>query len=107
MLLGKILKQMDGNMEYTLSITASCNGTREEFYLEFSKDNREVVIGNVCFEGGQDQHNSGYIVEDFETEYPLKDYMKRYLEINNNLAIEYFSIREKGRDKVIFTEEDM
>lgn len=96
--------------KYTLKITASCFGTRQDFYKEFSKNNRLVVIENVEFEGENidsenPQHNSGYIIEDFETHKTLTDFMQDYLFDNSNLATEYFSIREKGTDNVIFTEE--
>ena len=81
--------------KYTITITASCYGTREEFYSEFSRGNREVIIENTDFEGEEEQHNSGYIVEDFETDKSLKDFMKNYFLENLYLEIEYFSIRER------------
>ena len=92
--------------KYTLTITASCFGNREIFYKNFAKNNRYVYVENVEFENTNEQHNSGYIIEDFETD-NLKLFMMNYFKNNENLSIEYFSVREKGQDTVILTEEDL
>lgn len=92
--------------KYTLTITASCFGSIETFYKMFAKDNRYLYIEDVEFENTNEQHNSGYIIEDFETD-NLELFMINYLKNNENLLIEYFSVREKGQDMVILTEDDL
>lgn len=97
--------------KYTLTITASLYGTKEEFYRKFSKGNREVIINVSEFEDTDESHHSGYIVEDFRTNLSLYDYMtdffsKNLLESDYNFSDEYYSIREKGQEEVIFTEDD-
>jgi len=93
-------------LEYIISITISGFGNLAKFYKTYSKGNRVIEVENVEHENTKDQHNTGIMIESIIcSKEKLHTKVTKFVD-KNYLRGECFSVREKGKKKVIMTEED-
>jgi hypothetical protein len=98
---------------FLIAITCSEFGNLQKFYKTYAKGNREIIIEGIEYEGTDEQHNTGLIIDKFTFKvrkdnnyYPdLQKAVEDFLD-KNNLHQECFSITREGSKKVLFTEDD-
>lgn len=98
---------MNNRETFLISITISEFGNLSKFYRRYCKGNREIFVEQIEFKGTDEQHNSGYMIDEIIcTERELKDKVKSYI-YSNCLIGESFDVRREGSKKSILTESDI
>ena len=106
-------KNKDYIITFLITITCSEFGNLQKFYKTYAKGNREIIIEGIEYEGTDEQHNTGLIIDKFTFKvkasnnyYPeLQKSVENFLD-KNSLHGECFSIIKEGSKKVLFTEDD-
>ena len=98
---------------FIISITISEFGNLAKFYKTYAKGNREIIVDGIEYEGTDEQHNTGLLIDklvctvedkkNFHSVLTAK--VKEFLD-KNSLHQECFAITLEGSKKVLFTEED-
>ena len=90
---------------FKIGITISEFGNLKKFYKTFAKGNRIIEVGQVEFEGTDEQHNSGIMTDTIICDPNNLENAVRNFVVKNGLEQECFSVRKEGSEKVILTEE--
>lgn len=96
----------DTTQNFKISITISEFGNLAKFYKTYAKGNREIIVENIEFEGTDEQHNTGLLIETITCKpSKLKEQVKKFVN-KNYLEQESFSVKnEKGKE--IMQEKDL
>lgn len=95
------------NYTFKIAITISEFGNLAKFYKTYAKGNREIIVEQIEFEGSNEQHNSGLMIDSIVcTRENLLVEVTKFVD-KNFLRGESFNITEEGDKKVIMTEMDL
>jgi len=89
----------DTIQNFKISITISEFGNLAKFYKTYAKGNREIVVENIEFEGEDEQHNTGSLIETITCKPSQLKYKVQNFVNDNHLNQECFSVKNnKGKE---------